>query len=60
MVKTSPSNTGGAGSIPGQGANIPQASGPKKTEQKNNRSNTVTNSTKTVGQMFCSLHNKMK
>ena len=30
MVKTSPSNAGGAGSIPGQGAKIPHALGPKK------------------------------
>ena len=29
MVKTSPSNAGGAGSIPGQGAKIPHASGPE-------------------------------
>ena len=30
MVKTSPSNAGGAGSIPGRGAMIPHASWPKK------------------------------
>ena len=29
MVKISPSNAGCAGSIPGQGAKIPHASGPK-------------------------------
>ena len=29
VVKTSPSNAGGAGLIPGQGTKIPQASGPK-------------------------------
>ena len=29
VVQTSPSNTGGAGSIPGQGARIPHASWPK-------------------------------
>ena len=29
VVKTSPSNAGGAGSIPGQGTKIPQASWPK-------------------------------
>ena len=36
MVKTSPSNAGGAGSIPGQGAKIPHASWPKNQniEQK--------------------------
>ena len=28
MVKTSPSNAGGAGSIPGRGARVPHASGP--------------------------------
>jgi len=30
MVRTSPSNAGGAGSIPGWGTKIPHASGPKK------------------------------
>ena len=34
MVKTSPSNEGGAGSIPGQGAKIPHASGPKNQKKK--------------------------
>ena len=29
VVKTSPSNAGGTGSISGQGAKIPHASGPK-------------------------------
>ena len=29
MVKTSSSNAGGVGSIPGQGAKIPHSSGPK-------------------------------
>ena len=33
-VKTSPSNAGGAGSIPGQGAKIPHASGPKNQNIK--------------------------
>ena len=46
MVKTSPSNAGGAGSIPGQGAEIPHASWPKT--QNINRSNIVTNSIKTL------------
>ena len=32
MVKTSGSNAGSTGSIPGPGAKIPQASGPKKTK----------------------------
>ena len=45
MVKTSPSNARGVGSIPGWGTKIPHASGPKK--QTNNRSNIVTNSIKT-------------
>ena len=34
MVKTSPSNAGGAGSIPGRGAKIPHASRPKKQNIK--------------------------
>ena len=34
MVKNSPSNAGGAGSIPGWGAKIPQDSRPKKTKYK--------------------------
>ena len=34
MVKTSPSNAGGAGSITGQGAKIPHASWPKKQNIK--------------------------
>ena len=46
MVKTSPSNAGGEGSIPGQGAKIPHASWPKNQNIKN-RSNIVTNSVKT-------------
>ena len=33
-VKTSPSNAGGVGSIPGQGAEIPHASGPKNQNIK--------------------------
>ena len=39
VVKTSPSNAGGVGSIPGLGANIPHASGQKnknKIKQKQN------------------------
>ena len=44
MVKTLPSNAGGAGSIPGQGAKIPHASWPKnqnikKKKQYCNKSN---------------------
>ena len=34
MVKTSPSNAGGAGSIPGRGAKIPHALGPKNQNMK--------------------------
>ena len=34
VVKTSPSNAGGAGSIPSQGAKIPHASGPKNQNIK--------------------------
>ena len=44
MVKTSPSNVEGMGSIPGGGAKIPHASQPKNQ----NRSNVVTNSIKTL------------
>ena len=34
VVKTSPSNAGGAGSIPGRGAKIPHASRPKNQNIK--------------------------
>ena len=34
MVKTLPSNAGGAGSVPGQGARIPHALGPKNQNIK--------------------------
>ena len=34
VVKTLPSNAGGAGSIPGWGAKIPHASWPKKPKHK--------------------------
>ena len=47
MVKTSPSNAGGAGSIPGQGAKIPHISQSKNQNIKN-RSNITTNSIKTL------------
>ena len=36
MVKTLPSNAGGEGSIPGQEAKIPHASGPKTKALKKN------------------------
>ena len=35
MVKTSPSNAGGVGLIPDQGAKIPHASQPKKKKKEN-------------------------
>ena len=34
VVKTLPSNTGGAGSIPCQGTKIPHTSGPKSQKHK--------------------------
>ena len=34
VVKTPPSNAGGAGSIPGRGAKIPHTSGPKNQKHK--------------------------
>ena len=34
VVKSSPSNAGGAGSIPGQGEKIPHASWPQNVKQK--------------------------
>ena len=46
MVKTSPSNAGGGGSIPGQGAKIPHASQPKNQNIKTTRSNSIANSIK--------------
>ena len=45
VVKTSPSNAGGVGSIPGRGAKIPRASRPKNQNRKQN--NIVANSIKT-------------
>ena len=48
MVKTSPSNTGGVGSISGRGAKIPQASWPNNQNIKQNKSNAVKNSIKTL------------
>ena len=46
VVKTSPSNAGGAGSIPGRGAKIPHALWPKNQSIK--RSNIIKNSIKTL------------
>ena len=49
VVKTSPSNAGGAGSIPGQRAKIPHASQPKNQNiKKKTRSNIVMNLIKTL------------
>ena len=47
MVKTSPSNAGGASLIPGQGPKVPHASWPK-TQNIHNCSNIVTNSIKSL------------
>ena len=46
VVKSSPSNAKGAGSISGREAGVPHASGPKKKNngKTQNRSNIVTNS----------------
>ena len=46
MVKILPSNAGGVGSIPGQGAKISHALWPKKQNVKQN--NVVTNSIKSL------------
>ena len=48
MVKTSPSNVGGAGLVSGQGAKTPHASGPERKPKTHNRSNVVANSIKTL------------
>ena len=47
VLKASASNAAGVGSLPDQGAKIPHASW-LKTQNRNNRSNIVTNSTKTL------------
>ena len=39
VVKTSPSNAGGVGSIPGRGAKVPHVSWPKEKETKNRTKN---------------------
>ena len=46
MVKTSPSNAGGAGSIPGRGGKILHASWPKNQNMKQKQY--LTNSIKTL------------
>ena len=50
MVKTSPSNAGGAGSIPGGGAKSPRASGPKNQNIKQK---------KTYGKMLSRCEEKL-
>ena len=50
-VKTSPSNAGGAGSIPGWGAKTPPALRPKNQNIKH-RSNIVTNSIRTLKMVY--------
>ena len=47
VVKTSPSNVGSEGSIPGRGAKIPYASWAKNQSIKN-RNSVVTNSTNSI------------
>ena len=47
VVKTLPSNPGGASSIPGQGVRIPLALQPEQNKAKN-RGNIITNSIKTL------------
>ena len=59
MVKTLPSNTGGAGSIPGRGAKILHVSHPEKQNIKNNKTNIVTNSIKTF-KMWTLVHIQKK
>ena len=51
MVKTSPSNAGGAGSIPGRGAKIPHALWPKNQNIKNK---------KMVYHMLCTFYRNKK
>ena len=48
VVKTPPSNAGGVGQVPGQGAKLPHDLGPKKKHKTKNRSNIVTNTKKDV------------
>ena len=51
VVKTSPSNAGGAGSIPGGEDKVPNASRPKKPEYKTEAISYVTNSITTLKEM---------
>ena len=50
VVRTSPTDAGGTGSIPGWGAQIPHASWPKNQDVK--QSNIVTNSIKTLKNIY--------
>ena len=59
MVKTSSSNGGGVGSIPGWGAKIPHASWPKNQNIKN-KSNIVTNSIRLYKMVHIKNKNKNK
>ena len=59
VVKTLPSNAGGVGSIPGQGAKIPHVSWSKNQSIKN-RSNIVTNSIKTLKMVHIKKKKKKK
>ena len=58
MIKTLPSNAQNAGLIPGQGAKIPHASRP--TNKIQNRSNTLTNSIKTLNLVHIKKSKKIK
>ena len=61
MVKTSPSNARGLGSIPAQGAKIPHASRQKNLKHINkNRSNIVANSIKTFKMVHIKEEKKFK
>ena len=52
MVHTLPSNAGGEGSIPGWGTKVQSALEPKRKHKTENRSNTVTNSIKTLKMVY--------
>ena len=56
---TLPSNAGDVGLIPGRGAKIPHALGPKN-QNMNNRSKIVTNSIKTLQMVHINNNNNLK
>ena len=61
MVKTVPSNARAMGSIPGHGAKIPHALGPRN-QNINNRSNIATSSIKALNffkKNSCAIHDAM-